>query len=461
MKLNINKNILLLAITSGTLLTSSCEKFVELGAPPTQVVAGEAFSTDASANSVIRGLYTTTLSINLAGTSTFYTGIAADDLQYNAADANTSEFASNNLLNTNGNVANFWSNCYQLIKNANNAISGLEASTSLTPSVKDQLLGEAKFFRAYTYFYLVNLYGDVPLQLRDDLHAFEDAILPRTSAQQVYDQIIADLKDAESKMATAYDATASPRGRANKTAASALLARVYLYQKDYQNAESYATKVLQSSDYGMPTPDKNFVNSSNEVILQLGNQTGVTTFGSNYITAATATPGYTLPDAVYNSFETSPTVDLRKTNWTSSKTVSNKIYYAITKYKVSSGTGSEYHIMLRLAEQYLIRAEARAKLGKLAEARTDVDAVRSRAGLAGLNSSLNQTQLLSAIEMERLHEFFGEFGHRWLDLKRTDRATAVLSPIKSNWQATDVLYPIPQAQILINNKLTQNPGYED
>ena len=461
MKLNINKNILLLAITSGTLLVSSCEKFVELGAPPNQVLAGEAFATDASANSVIRGLYATTLSINLAGTSTFYTGIAADDLQYNNADPNTSEFASNNLLNTNGNVVNFWSNCYQLIKNANNAVSGLEASNTLTPAVKDQLLGEAKFFRAYAYFYLANLYGDVPLQLRDDLHAFEDATLSRAPVQQVYDQIIADLKDAESKMATTYDATASPRGRANKAAASALLARVYLYQKDYQNAESYATKVLQSSDYGMPTPDKNFVNSSNEVILQLASQSGVTTFGANYITTATVAPGYTLPDAVYNSFETSPTMDLRKTNWTSPKTVSNKIYYAITKYKVASGTGSEYHIVLRLAEQYLIRAEARAKLGKLAEARTDVDAVRARSGLAGLSKALNQTQLLSAIETERLHEFFGEFGHRWLDLKRTDRATAVLSPIKSNWQATDVLFPIPQTQILINRNLTQNPGYED
>ncbi|WP_293942166.1 MULTISPECIES: RagB/SusD family nutrient uptake outer membrane protein [unclassified Sphingobacterium] len=461
MKLNINKNILLLAITSGTLLVSSCEKFVELGAPPNQVLAGEAFATDASANSVIRGLYATTLSINLAGTSTFYTGIAADDLQYNNADPNTSEFASNNLLNTNGNVVNFWSNCYQLIKNANNAVSGLEASNTLTPAVKDQLLGEAKFFRAYAYFYLANLYGDVPLQLRDDLHAFEDATLSRAPVQQVYDQIIADLKDAESKMATTYDATASPRGRANKAAASALLARVYLYQKDYQNAESYATKVLQSSDYGMPTPDKNFVNSSNEVILQLASQSGVTTFGANYITTATVAPGYTLPDAVYNSFETSPTMDLRKTNWTSPKTVSNKIYYAITKYKVASGTGSEYHIVLRLAEQYLIRAEARAKLGKLAEARTDVDAVRARAGLAGLSKALNQTQLLPAIETERLHEFFGEFGHRWLDLKRTDRATAVLSPIKSNWQATDVLFPIPQTQILINRNLTQNPGYED
>ena len=461
MKLNINKTILLLTITSGSLFVSSCEKFVELGAPPTQVLASEAFATDASANSVIRGLYTATLSINLAGTSTFYTGLAADDLQYNATDPNTAEFYSNSLLNTNGNVANFWSNCYQLIKNANNAISGLEASTTLTPSVKDQLLGEAKFFRAYAYFYLANLYGDVPLQLRDDLHAFEEAALSRMPVQQVYDQIIADLKDAESKMATTYDATASPRGRANKAAASALLARVFLYQKDYQNAESYATKVLQSSDYGMPTPDKSFINSSNEVILQLGTQTGVTTFGSNYITAATSTPGYTLPDAVYNSFETAPNIDLRKTNWTSPKTVSNKIYYAITKYKVASGTGSEYHIVLRLAEQYLIRAEARARLGKITEARTDVDAVRNRAGLAGLSTSLNQTQLLAAIETERLHEFFGEFGHRWFDLKRTERATTVLSPIKSNWQTTDVLFPIPQAQILINRNLTQNPGYED
>ncbi len=461
MKLNINKTILLLTITSGSLLVSSCEKFVDLGAPPTQVLASEAFATDASANSVIRGLYTATLSINLAGTSTFYTGLAADDLQYNATDPNTAEFYSNSLLNTNGNVANFWSNCYQLIKNANNAISGLEASTTLTQSVKDQLLGEAKFFRAYAYFYLANLYGDVPLQLRDDLHAFEDAALSRMPVQQVYDQIIADLNDAESKMATTYDATASPRGRANKAAASALLARVFLYQKDYQNAESYATKVLQSSDYGMPTPDKSFINSSNEVILQLGTQTGVTTFGSNYITAATSTPGYTLPDAVYNSFETAPNIDLRKTNWTSPKTVSNKIYYAITKYKVASGTGSEYHIVLRLAEQYLIRAEARARLGKITEARTDVDAVRNRAGLAGLSTSLNQTQLLAAIETERLHEFFGEFGHRWLDLKRTERASTVLSPIKSNWQPTDVLFPIPQAQILINKNLTQNPGYED
>jgi hypothetical protein len=460
MKLN-NKIIISLILTNGVLLFSSCEKFVDLGAPPTQVITGDAFASDASANSVIRGLYSTVLNINLSGTTTFFTGIAADDLQYNATDAGITEFASNNILNTNNNVANLWYNCYQLIKNTNNAISGLDASNSLTPTIKDQLIGEAKFFRAYAYFYLVNLYGDVPLQLRDDLYAFEDASLPRAGKQQVYDQIVSDLKDAESKMQTNYDATASPRGRANKVAASALLARVYLYQKDYQNAELYATKVLQSSDYGMPAPDKNFQNTSNEVILQLGNLTGVTTFGANYITAPTAIPGYTLPDAVYNSFESSPTTDLRRINWTSLKTISGKNYYAITKYKVAAGTGAEYHIMLRLAEQYLIRAEARSRLNNLSGARADIDAVRSRAGLTGINSGSNQTQLLTAIETERLHEFFGEYGHRWLDLKRTERTTEVLSPVKANWQTTDVLFPIPQAQILINTKLTQNPGYEN
>lgn len=460
MKLN-NKIIISLILTNGALLFSSCEKFVDLGAPPTQVITGDAFASDASANSVIRGLYSTVLNINLSGTTTFFTGIAADDLQYNATDAGITEFASNNILNTNNNVANLWYNCYQLIKNTNNAISGLDASNSLTPTIKDQLIGEAKFFRAYAYFYLVNLYGDVPLQLRNDLYAFEDASLPRAGIQQVYDQIVSDLKDAESKMQTNYDATASPRGRANKAAASALLARVYLYQKDYQNAELYATKVLQSSDYGMPAPDKNFQNTSSEVILQLGNLTGVTTFGANYITAATAVPGYTLPDAVYNSFESSSTTDLRKMNWTSLKTISGKNYYAITKYKVASGTGAEYHIILRLAEQYLIRAEARSRLNNLSGARADIDAVRSRAGLTGINNGSNQTQLLTAIETERLHEFFGEYGHRWLDLKRTERANEVLSPVKSNWQPTDMLFPIPQAQILINTKLTQNPGYEN
>ncbi|PRD56832.1 hypothetical protein C5749_06320 [Sphingobacterium gobiense] len=459
-------NIIPLSVIIGSSLFVSCAKFVELGAPPTQIEYQDGFLTDAGAQSVILGLYVSATgnanNANLSSMASLYTGVAADDLQYNGADALLLEFYTNGLLSTNGLVNNVWSNLYQLIKNTNNAVAALEASNALTPATKDQLIGEAKFIRAYAYLYLVNLYGDVPLYTADDSGVFESAVLPRTATDRVYEQILSDLKDAETKLDVAYKGTF--RGRVNKHAASALLARVYLYRKDYVNAELYASKVLAATDlYSMPAPSVSFTNNSGEIIFQLANINGVTTFAANYFAAgATSIPAYTLPDRHYQSFETAPEEDLRKLNWITPKTVSEKVYYTITKYKSTSPTiGNEYHVVLRLAEQYLIRAEARANQDNRAGAKADIDAVRSRAGLEGVSSNLTATQMLTAIETERLHELFGEYGHRWFDLKRTDRATAVLAPIKPNWQATDVLFPIPNGQRLANNLLTQNLGYED
>ncbi len=459
MKKIINIYTLAVAFISTSMLSTSCEKFVELGAPPTQVLLEDAFRTDASARSVVLGLYVSTVNSNISGTTTFYAGMSADDLQYNGSDAGLAEFANNGLLNTNSYVNNLWANLYQLIKNTNNSVVGLERSNTLTPAVKDQLLGEAKFMRAYAYLQLVNLYGAVPLHLKSDLDVFEEVDLERSAIDQVYNQIVVDLTDAENKLATAYEGTF--RARVNKHAASALLARVYLYLGDYEKAETFSSKVLASSEYSLPAPTSNFINDSRETIFQLANLTGFTTFGANYITAPTISPIYSLPARVFNSFETAPNMDLRKTNWVAPKAVSGTQYYAITKYKVSAGTGNEYHVVLRLAEQYLIRAEARANRNNLSGSKADIDAVRTRAGLTGVSNDLTQTQMLAAIETERLHEFFGEYAHRWMDLKRTNRATAILSPIKPNWQTTDILFPIPNAQILINGKLTQNPGYED
>jgi hypothetical protein len=445
MKKIFHKSLLMLVLT-GTLLIASCKKFVDLGGPPTQVLSEDAFKTDASATSVVLGLYVFAASQapTMSNMTTFHTGVSADELRYNAADVNVLEFANNGLLNTN------------IVVNTNNTISGLNASTTLTPAVKNQLTGEAKFMRAYAYFYLTNLYGGVPLVLKDDSFYAENAVLPRSAVEQVYQQILADLIDAESKLDATYQGTF--RGRVNKHAASALLARVYLYLKDYQNAEVQATKVITATGYGMPAPSVNFQNSSTEIIFQLANATGVTTFGSTYVTGATVVPTYSLADRVYTSFEVAPpaaATDLRRSNWVAPKTISGTTYYAITKYRVSSGSGNEYLVVLRLAEQYLIRAEARAlqTIPNLTGAKTDLDVVRTRAGLGGLSSTLNQTQMLAAVESERVHELFGEYGHRWLDLKRTNRAEAVLAPIKSGWQPTDVLFPIPQSQILLNPSL--------
>jgi len=453
------QNFIYKTLIIGTVLTvSSCSKFVELGAPPTQVLFEDAFKTDASAQSVVMGIY----SLASAGINgflthaTFYPGISGDDVQYNGTDAGVQEFAKNSLLNTNGFVGTTWSNIYPLIKNTNNAISGITASNSLTPATKSQLLGEAKFLRAFFYFHLVNLFGDVPLPLKDDYSAFENAVLPRTPVAQVYAQIVKDLTEAQAALPTAYVGTF--RGRVNKYAASALLARVYLYQKDYVNAEAQATSVIASATYSLPGPDLNFVNNSNEIIWQIANATGVSVPGAAYVTLATVVPNYSLADATYLSFES--TTDLRRTNWVTPKTIAGKTYYGIAKYKVSSGTGNEYNVALRFAEQYLIRAEARAQQNNLTGAKTDLDAVRTRAGLAGVSATLTQPQMLTAIEQERKVELFGEWGHRWFDLKRTDRANAVLGALRpTTWKTTSALYPVPQAQIIINTNLTQNPGY--
>lgn len=118
-------------------------------------------------------------------------------------------------------------------------------------------------------------------------------------------------------------------------------------------------------------------------------------------------------------------------------------------------------MVMRLAEQYLIRAEARIQQGKLDDGRNDLDAIRHRAGLPNLSTSLTQPALLLAVEQERKVELFAEWGHRWFDLKRTKRADAVLGPIKgANWQSTDTLYPIPSDAIRTNANLTQNEGYK-
>ena len=123
--------------------------------------------------------------------------------------------------------------------------------------------------------------------------------------------------------------------------------------------------------------------------------------------------------------------------------------------------GNEYNVLLRLAEQYLIRAEARAQRDKITgsgSAAEDLNVVRSRAGLLGTTAT-TKTAMLLAIENERAHELFSELGHRWFDLKRTGRADAVLGPQKATWTSTAVLFPIPASQILYNNKLNQNLGY--
>ena len=450
------KGVLWATALASLSLFSSCESFIELGAPPTQVVSDDVFKADATASSAILGLYSGTNMTQFIQGSTFYPGMSADDIQYNTPSASYDEFENNALSTTNSIVENtIWYYAYMQIKNANNAIAGLNNAQTLTPSVKEQLLGEAKFIRAFSYFYLVNLFGDIPMSLTSDADYEAKATLPRTPASTVWAQIITDLKEAQAHLPVAYVGTF--KGRVNKHAATTLLARAYLYNNDWVNAETQASQVIAAQAYTLAAPADVFVNTSTEIIWQVANTTGVSTLGANYLAATGVVPTFSLYDTLYKSFEG---VDLRKTNWTGLSKIGTTNYYFVNKYKVRTGTGNEYNVALRFAELYLIRAEAEAQQAKLAEAKADLDLIRKRAGLATLPNALSKEQLLSAVEQERKVEFFGEWEHRWLDLKRTNRANAVLGGLKpKTWKATAVLYPIPENQRVANKNLTQNVGY--
>lgn len=463
LKYSLSKLVLICMVFPAMIVSSSCKKYVELDAPQNKINASAAYQTDATATAAVIALYNYGIYSSMVPFQqyiNFYGGVSSDELHYTLTTSpEVVEIENNKISIASVANANFWSYAYSNLLAANDAITGITNSTTLTPSVKSQLLGEAKFFRAFINFYMVNFFGGIPLTGNDPL---TNAYLPRSTADQVWASVISDLKDAQGLLPTTYVGTL--RARVNQQAATALLARAYLYRKDYANAEAMATQVINSGTYSLSPTASAFINTSNETILQFATYYGYSSFATSYRTSSSATniapPTYVLTSNIANSFEAG---DNRKTNWVDS-TVSGSKYYRINKYKIytaaTAGAGNEYNVVLRLAEQYLIRAEARAQQGNTSGATTDINTIRTRAGLANTTAT-TQTALLAAVAQERKVELFGEYGHRWLDLLRTGQANTVLSVMKPNtWDATrSVLFPIPDVQRQQNTALTQNPGY--
>jgi hypothetical protein len=164
-----------------------------------------------------------------------------------------------------------------------------------------------------------------------------------------------------------------------------------------------------------------------------------------------------------NSFEAN---DNRKSQWLGTTSVNGNTYFFPFKYKIGrldampNGNIDQFYMVFRLAEQYLIRAEARAHLNNITNAIADLNFIRVRAGITDISNTIVQQEALEAIAHERQVELFAEWGHRWMDLKRTNKCNKVLASIKgSNWQPTDTLYPIPYSEIMSAPNLIQNEGY--
>lgn len=490
---NINKIFIIIAIVSAVCI-SSCKKFSEVKAPVTSVNESNVYATDATAISVLTGLY---MKFSSAGYFTgsqgisLYGGLLADELTLYNGIASTDPFYyyyyyTNSLY---GNMPGFtpgtayWNIIYSLVFTCNAAVQGLSNSSSLTPSVKQQLLGEAKFMRAFFYFYLVNLYGDVPIVQSTDWK--ENVAKPRVPKEQVYLTIIQDLKEAKDLLSTNYldgalqNYSSTPeRVRPTKWAANALLARAYLYYGNlkgsseyYTKAEAEATSVISNTAlYDTVSLNNVFLKNSKEAIWQIQPISSEwNTEEGKVFSLSTSPAGLSRTHPVYlsalllNKFDST---DKRKSNWLKTYTDASGTFYFPYKYKSATQNDplTEYLMVLRLAEQYLIRAEARAQLGNINGAKADLNIIRARAGLTGTTAN-DQTSLLAAILNERQLELFSEWGHRWFDLKRTgniDPVMSVVTPLKSNggaWKSFQQWFPLPFDDIQRDPNLIQNAGY--
>jgi len=436
----------------------SCKKSLVVPAPKDQIVNTAVFDSDNSATSAMTGVYIAIMTSEqiFSGNMTVNGGLYADEL---TSSSNGNLFANSALTSANTEVNKDWANIYNYIYGANSVLEGVSSSSQISTPVKNQLTGEAKFMRAFCYFYLVNLFGDVPLITTTNYQV--NSIIARTPSNQVYAQIIADLKDAQTLLTTDYSFSNGEKIKPNHWAATALLSRVYLYNKDWADAETQANALISPNAFSLVALNSVFLANSNEAIWQLMPVNPVyNTYEAQYFIPVNATSkvNYPLTKSFIESIEPG---DQRLTDWTGTSVYNGTTYYYPHKYKLKTGASlQEYYMVLRLPELYLIRAEAEAEQGNLSTAIADINVIRARAGLTTLPVTLNSAQTLQAIAQERRVEYFCEWGQRLFDLERTNQANDILGALKPNtWLPTAVLWPIPVVQIKANGALTQNPGY--
>lgn len=488
-----NRIFVVISILAFVITHIACKKMVQVDGPTTSINSKNIYEKDITAISVLTGVY---INLSAAGmeegklTSISYlAGLSSDELTLYSGENNQklNAYYTNNL---NGQLpgrgiagSEFWDNIYSNLYVINEAIEGISGTTTLTAAVKQQLLGEAKFIRGFYFFYLVNLFGDVPLILTTNYKV--NSLMPRTPATMVWSQILTDLKDAQSLLSPNYlDATllkaTQERVRPTRWAASALLARCYLYLKDWKSAEEQSEILINNQDFGLVKLDDVFKRNNKEAIWQLqpvykgSNSQEANTFILLDPLELTFKPS--ISQTLFSSFEDG---DQRKNKWLGNLTADGINYPFAYKYKIpNSGNleapAEEYSTVFRLAEQYLIRSEARIQQGKVAEGIADLNLVRERATdktsptdqqLKKISTDLSKNAAMLSVEHERQVELFTEWGHRWLDLKRSGIIEAVMSkevPKKIGagvWSSYQQYYPISFDEIHSNPKLTQNNGY--
>jgi hypothetical protein len=452
------------------MLLTACKKLIQIPPnPPTEISVSEQFADSATVLTAMAGIYDyptnrgTGFTFN-DGLLSVCTGLSSDELVIGSnPQPGYQQFLQYGVTPLNATVNSMWVDPYVGIYAVNAVLSGVATSPGISASLKTQLTGELQLVRALYYFDLVNLFAAVPLVTTTDYTV--SSKIGRTSLDSINAQIMTDLQAAQQALPVAYPSPGHLRP--NLYTVKALLAKIYLYQKNWQAAYNAADTIIQSGLYSLvPNLDNVFLDGSTEAIWQLP-ATGVgagdvTTDANNFVPESTGTvPNYPLTSNLVNAFEPG---DQRLQDWAGQVIVNtgsaNDTLYYPYKYKNVSPASltTEDFMVFRLGEEYLIHAEAAAQLGNLGTAISDLNTVRARAGL-GASTAVSQADVLTAVMHERQVELFTEWGNRWFDLNRSGTATTVLNAEKGGFQSYMALYPVPFPQIQVNTLLGQNPGY--
>lgn len=419
--------------------------------PKSSIDASTAFKNKEDIDKGIVGVYSYFPALSYYGRSdVIFPDLAADNLSHpiGATASEYREIANNNILPENGSVAGMWSIMYGGINVANNIIDKVPSIPNMTDAEKNTALGELYFIRALNHFNLLNYFGAIPIKTAPTV-GVGNLDVPRNPVDQVYSQIINDLLFASENLSSSGN-----KVRTSKYAAKALLARVFLYQGNYDQAVTLATDVIQNGGYTLLSnyADVFAADQSSESIFEI--------YFSQ--TERNRIAEYNFPTSLNGRREVEPSADLLAAYETGDERYQASIAfdgtsaYAI-KYDDLS-LGADNVIVLRLADMYLIRAEAEANktAPNVASIQSDINQIRTRANLSP-TAEASLPQLIRIIEKERRVEFAFE-GHRWFDLVRTGRAVSVLPNVNS---VNQTLFPIPSDEIQTNNDpgMTQNPGY--
>jgi len=445
MKTSYIRNAVLLALI---LLSGSCKKYLE--ELPDNALPTESSITDAStARAAITGTYDRLQGYYASSYPTLGT-ITTDNVIFNGTLSEYLQLDQNAIPTDNVITVSAYQNIYRAINSANSVIAYVPQVSDplLTAAERNKILGEAYFIRALAYFDLARGWGGVQLQLvpTTDLGVLKG--IKRSTLDQTYDQVLADLVQAEQLLPE--DATV--RNRAQKSAARALRARLHLYRKQWADAETYASQVISNTKYTLIKPYRSFFTApfqTSESVLELAYSVNDRNTYWNLWYPSSAGGQFTLKpsDALVAKLNNPAIGGTRNALIAGTGTTVYGVLYNTT----STGTDPSY--LIRIAELYLIRAEARAQQNKLADAAADLNAVRARADVAP-STATTQASLIQAIEDENGIEFAFE-AHRWFDLVRTERAGAVLGITNRNYW----LFPIPYSDVQSDPDVVQNPGY--